>query len=190
MEKLTELLKQHPTLAGDLLKLGSISLRDAREDSYDKLRRLCRGKQEIMVHAISCAVMLGFCKRVYENAQRGAKSNKKNAARHFGRELKSTWQAILKVSKLDPAIDAKALMIRALVVLKARLENDFSWNLEKNKKEYARVLSALVDFLQSNTTHTKDATYSYLAAFLNSLGHTTLNGKRFTRQNIRKIHTR
>jgi hypothetical protein len=43
-----------------------------------------------------------------------------------------------------------------------------------------------IDAVQAGTGHSEKAVHEYLSAFLNSIGCTTLGGKRFTRQNISK----
>ena len=190
MKKLTELLKLHPTLAGDLLKLAPICCGDARKDSYDKLRQLCRGEQPIMVQGISGAVLVQKEKYQYQNASEGIKKFKKNARRLFLREVMTFRMAIRRVRRLDESINEDALMDKAYEVSKKRFYTalDLPYKMEKARENYHAILSTLIDFILSNTNHSKDAAYTHLAAFLNSLGHTTLTGKRFTRQNIRKIH--
>jgi hypothetical protein len=68
--------------------------------------------------------------------------------------------------------------------LSGNLDQELSHSLTEAKKEYKAMIQQIIGAVQAGTGHSENAVHGYLATFLNSIGCTTLGGKRFTRQNI------
>jgi hypothetical protein len=110
----------------------------------------------------------------------------KNASGDSDRELNKYLDAIWRVYLLDNSIDKRRLIEKALDCLSGNLDQELSHSLTEAKKEYKAIIQQIMGAVQADTGHSENAVHGYLAAFLNSIGCTTLGGKRFTRQNISK----
>jgi hypothetical protein len=94
--------------------------------------------------------------------------------------------AIWRVYLLDNSIDKQRLIEKAIGYISGNLDQELSHSLTEAKKEYKVMIQQMIGAVQAGTGHSENAVHGYLAAFLDSIGCTTLGGKRFTRQNISK----
>ena len=121
---------------------------------------------------------IGLCKKAVKAG--------KNAYRDSDRELNKYLDAIWRVYILDNSIDKQRLIEKAIGCLSGKLDQELSHSLTEAKKEYKAMIQQIIGAVQADTGHSENAVHGYLAAFLNSIGCTTLGGKRFTRQSISK----
>jgi hypothetical protein len=125
-----------------------------------------------------------FKRATRSDPERGAGQQRKNASGDSDRELKKYVDAIWRVYLLDTSIDKRRLMEKAIGYLSGNLEQELSHSLTEARKEYKVMIQQMIGAVQADTGHSENAVHGYLATFLNSIGYTTLGGKRFTRQNI------
>jgi hypothetical protein len=184
MKKIIRILEaQH--LDSSWLRVAPFALAGYRKESYGKLTRLCRRKENLMAAVVAGVIGLYAAKKHIELCKKAAKAGK-NASRDSDRELKKYLDAIWRVYLLDNSIDKQRLIEKAIGYLSGKLDQELSHSLTEAKKEYKAMIQQIIDMVRAGTEHSENAVHEYLATFLNSIGCTTLGGKRFTRRNISK----
>jgi hypothetical protein len=167
------------------LRVAPFALAGCRKESYGKLTRLCRRKETLMAVVVAGVLGLYSAKKHIELCKKAVKEGK-NASRDSDRELNKYVDAIWRVYILDNSIDKQRLIEKAIGCLSGKLDQELSHSLTEAKKEYKAMIQQIIGAVQADTGHSENAVHGYLATFLNSIGCTTLGGKRFTRQNISK----
>ena len=165
------------------LRVAPFALAGCRKESYGKLTRLCRRKETLMAVVVAGVIGLYSAKKHVELCKKAARAGK-NASRDSDRELNKYLDAIWRVYLLDTSIDKQRLIEKAIGYVSGKLDQELSHSLTEAKKEYKAIIQQIMGAVQADTGHSENAVHGYLAAFLNSIGCTTLGGKRFTRQNI------
>ena len=184
MKKFLRILEEQK-IDESLLMLAPFALANYRKDSYDHLNRLCRGGKNLMAGVTAGVIVLWLIKKFYKRCQKDLKDQKVEG-RAFDRELNQYLDSIQLVSRLDKSIDQQALRAKAVVFLfeTRKRKQALSSDLNDSKREYEKMLGQIIEALSGGTSHSENAIHTYLARFLNSIGYTTLNGKKFNRQNI------
>jgi hypothetical protein len=167
------------------LRVAPFALACCRKESYGKLTRLCRRKEALMAVVVAGVIGLYSAKKHVELCKKAARAGK-NASRDSDRELKKYLDAIWRVYLLDTSIDKQRLIEKAIGYLSGKLDQELSHSLNEAKREYKAMIQQIIGTVQTGTGHSENAVHGYLSVFLNSIGCTTLGGKRFTRQNITK----
>jgi len=184
MKKIISILKAQG-VDNAWLRVAPFALAGYRKESYGKLARLCRRKEALMAVVVAGVIGLYAAKKHIELCRQAAKAGE-NAPRDFALELKKYWDAIRRVYLLDNSIDQQRLIEKAIGCLSGRLEPELSHSLTEAKKEYKAMIQQIIGTVRSGTEHSENAVHEHLATFLNSIGCTTLGGKRFTCRNISK----
>jgi hypothetical protein len=167
------------------LRVAPFALAGCRKESYGKLTRLCRRKETLMGVVMAGVIGLYSAKKHVELCKKAAKAGK-NTPRDSDRELKKYLDAIWRVYLLDNSIDKQRLIEKAIGYISGNLDRELSHSLTEAKKEYKVMIQQMIGAVQAGTGHSENAVHGYLAAFLDSIGCTTLDGRRFIRQNINK----
>lgn len=184
MKKIIRILEEQK-IDESLLKMAPFALANYRRDSYDHLSLLCRGLKNLMAAVIVGATVLWLIKKFYKRCQKDLK-DKRNEGRASDWELNQYLDSIQLVSRLDKSIDQQALRAKAVSFLfeKRKRRQALFHDLNESKLEYQKMLRQIIDAVRVGTHHSENAVHSDVAEFLNSLGYTTLSGKKFTRQSI------
>jgi hypothetical protein len=167
------------------LRVAPFALAGCRKESYGKLTRLCRRKETLMAVVVAGVIGLYSAKKHVELCKKAAKAGK-NASGDSDRELKKYLDAIWRAYLLDTSIDKQRLIQKAIGYVSGKLDQELSHSLAEAKKEYKAIIQQIIGAVQTDTGHSENAVHGYLAAFLNSIGCTTLSGRRFTRQSLSK----
>ena len=167
------------------LRVAPFALTGYRKESYGKLTRLCRRKETLMAVVVAGVIGLFSAKKHVELCKKAAKAAQ-NAPGESDRELKKYLDAIWRVYLLDNSIDKQRLIEKAIGYLSGNLDQALSHSLTEAKKEYKAMIQQIIGAVQTGTGYSEKAVHGYLATFLNSIGCTTLGGRRFTRRNITK----
>lgn len=167
------------------LRVAPFVLAGCRKESYGKLTRLCRRKEYLMAVVVAGVIGLYSAKKHVELCKKAAKAGK-NASSDSDRELKKYLDAIWRVYLLDNSIDKQRLLEKAIGCLSGKMDQELSHSLAEAKKEYKAIIRQIIDAVRADTGLGEYAVHESLANFLNSIGCTTLGGKRFTHRNIAK----
>jgi hypothetical protein len=167
------------------LRVVPLALAGWRKESYGKLTRLCRRKAALMGVVVAGVIGLYSAKKHVALCRKAVKAGK-DASSDSDRELNKYLDAIWRVYLLDNSIDKQKLMEKAIGCLSGKLDPELSHSLTEARKEYKAIIQQIIGAVQAGTGHSENAVHGYLSAFLNSIGCTTLGGKRFTRPNISK----
>lgn len=162
-----------------------LALAGYRKESYGKLTRLCGKKETLMVGVVAGVIGLYAARKHAELCRQAIKAGE-NASRDSNRELKKYLDAIWRVYLLDNSVDKQRLIAKAIGCLSGNQDQELSQSLAGAEKEYKAMIQQIIGAVQTGTGQSEYAVQGYLATFLNSIGCTTLDGKRFTRQNINK----
>ena len=184
MKKIIKILEELK-VDNSWLRVAAFALAGYRKESYGKLTRLCRRKKTLMAVVVAGVIGLYSAKKHIELCKKAATAGK-NASRDSDRELGKYLDAIWRVYLLDHSIDKQRLIGKAIGYLSGELDQELSHSLTEAKKEYKAMLQQIIGAVQADTGHSENAVHRYLAAFLNSIGCTTLSGRRFTRQSLSK----
>jgi hypothetical protein len=168
------------------LRVAPFALAGCRKESYGKLTRLCRRKETLMAVVVAGVIGLYSAKKHVELCKKAVKAGR-NASGDSDRELNKYLDAIWRVYLLDTSIDKQRLIEKAIGYVSGKLDQELSHSLTEAKKEYKAIIQQIMGAVQAGTGHSENAVHGYLSAFLNSIGCTTLGGKRFTRQNISNL---
>ena len=182
MKKLIRILDEQG-VNESLLKLAPFALAKCRKDSYDHLNRLCKGEKKLMAAVIAGAIVLWLIHKFHGRCQ---KDLKKKGRRDALQELNPYLDSIQLVARLDTALDQQALRAKAVDFLSDRRKRKqaLSSDLNESKREHIQMLGQIIEAMRSGTSASEKVIYKHLIDFLNSLGYTTLGGKRFTRRNM------
>lgn len=184
MKKIIRIL-QEVKIDSSWLRVAPFALAGYRKESYGKLTRLCRRKKYLMAVVAAGVIGLYSAKKHVELCKKAAKA-RRNANRDSDRELKKYLDAIWRVYLLDNSIDKQRLIGKAIGFLSGKLDQELSHSLTEARKEYKAMIQQIIGAVRADTRLGENAVHEYLAAFLNSIGYTTLGGNRFTPQNISK----
>ena len=185
MKRILGILKEQP-VDETLLKLAPFALAKYRKDSYDHLSLLCRGGKKLMAAVLVGVIVLWLIKKFHQRCQKDLKV-KRNEGRASDREINQYFDSIQLVSRLDKSIDQQALRAKAVDFIFDRRNRKqvLSTDLNESKLEYKKMLGQIIEVVRIGTSHSENTLHDYLAKLLNSLGYTTLNGRKFNRQNTR-----
>jgi len=184
MKKILRILEEQK-VDESLLKLAPFVLANYRKDSYDHLSLLCKGEKKLMAAVIIGVIVLWLIKKFYKRCQKDLK-DKKNEGRTSDRELNQYLDSIQLVSRLDKSIDQQALRAKAVgfIFERRKRKQALSSDLNESKLEYEKMLGQIIDAVRGGTSHSENTIHNHFAKFLDSIGHTTLSGKKFNRRNI------
>jgi len=184
MKKIIGILKK-AKLDNSWLRVAPFALAGCRKESYGQLTQLCRRKEHLMAVVAAGAIGLYSAKKHIELCKKAAKAGK-NASRDSDRELKKYLDSIWRVYLLDNSIDKQRLIEKAIGCLSGKMDQELSHSLAEAKKEYNAMIRQIIHAVRADTGLGEYAVRESLANFFNSIGCTTLGGKRFTRRSIGK----
>jgi len=186
MKKFIRILEEHG-IDESYLKMAPFALANYRKESYDHLNLLCRGDKKLMAAVMVGVIVLWLIKKFHQRCWKDLKNHKRDGGA-AERELNQYLDSIQLVSRLDKSIDQQALRAKAVRFISARRKQnkEISNDLNESKLEHKKMLGQIIGAMRGSSSHSENAIPTYLAKFLNSIGYTTLDGKKFNPQNIGK----
>jgi hypothetical protein len=186
MKKIIRILEEQG-VDDSMIRLAPFALAKCRKDSYDHLNLLCGGQKKLMAGVTVGVIVLWLIKKFNERCRKDLKS-KKTEARVSARELNQYLDAIQLVARLDHSIDQQALRAKAVYSLTERRKRNQTLSSDRyeSKLEYQKMLGQIIAAARVGTNQSDNAIHDSLAKFLNSIGCTTLESKKFSRLNINK----